>query len=148
SSRHRGNLGDQFMTVIPELLSRLDEKNIQLVLSGDELVVRGKKHLLDTELVSLLREHKQALTALVRSGQYEPGASERSRLPLINLTPAEMERIAAAVPGGAANIQDTYPLAPLQEGILFHHLMSAERDPYLLSTVAAFDTRDRVDAFV
>ncbi|HEX2092066.1 MAG TPA: amino acid adenylation domain-containing protein, partial [Longimicrobiaceae bacterium] len=64
------------------------------------------------------------------------------------LSREELERIAASVPGGAANVQDVYPLAPLQEGILVHHLTAAEGDPYLMSGLFGFDARERLDAWV
>jgi amino acid adenylation domain-containing protein len=69
-------------------------------------------------------------------------------LPLVRLNAAELEIIAGAVPGGAANIQDVYPLAPLQEGILFHHLMASEGDPYLMDMLLAFADRERLDAYL
>ncbi|MBZ9641125.1 non-ribosomal peptide synthetase, partial [Streptomyces sp. PSKA30] len=69
---------------------------------------------------------------------------------LVGLTGEEIDRIVAAVPGGAANIADIYPLAPLQEGILFHSLMESgnARDPYVLPIVLDFDSRARMEAFL
>ncbi|MCA1372779.1 MULTISPECIES: non-ribosomal peptide synthetase [unclassified Bradyrhizobium] len=69
-------------------------------------------------------------------------------LPLITLTQSDIDSIVADVPGGVANIQDVYGLSPLQDGILFHHLLSKEGDPYLLVGRMAFASRDLLDRYL
>jgi amino acid adenylation domain-containing protein len=79
-----------------------------------------------------------------------PAGCERitaQMLPLVELQAEQIERIVRSVPGGAANIQDIYPLAPLQEGILFHHLLQQEQgvDPYVISAVLTVPNEQRLN---
>ncbi|CRM47348.1 non-ribosomal peptide synthetase [Pseudomonas sp. 58 R 3] len=68
-------------------------------------------------------------------------------LPLAQLDPAAIDRIVASVPGGVSNVQDIYALAPLQEGILYHHITAEQGDPYLLQSQLEFDDVERLQAF-
>ncbi|KOR39763.1 hypothetical protein ADT25_21135, partial [Xanthomonas oryzae] len=69
-------------------------------------------------------------------------------LPLVALDQTEIDSIVERVEGGAGNIQDIYPLAPLQHGLLYHHVAAPLDDIYLSSTVIAFDACDKRERFI
>ena len=69
-------------------------------------------------------------------------------LPLVDLEPAEIERLVQAIPGGAPNIQDIYPLAPVQEGILFHHRLHPQADPYALPKLLVLESRGKLQVLL
>jgi amino acid adenylation domain-containing protein len=70
-------------------------------------------------------------------------------LPLVRLEPEHIAHIVQTIPGGAPNIQDIYPLAPLQEGLLFHHLLNPQRgDAYVRPLLLSLPCRKSLDALI
>ena len=65
-------------------------------------------------------------------------------LPLVELSQKDIDTIVKYVPNGVENIQDIYPLAPMQEGIFFHHVMHTESDPYVTPILFKAASRDVV----
>jgi hypothetical protein len=93
------------------------------------------------------------------SGPGHPGIAagatriEPGMLPLVDLQQDQLDQLVQTVPGGAANVQDIYPLTPMQEGILFHHLLSGEHegeqgDTYIMPLLLSAQGRPELDALL
>ncbi|WP_256347444.1 non-ribosomal peptide synthetase [Pseudomonas gingeri] len=77
---------------------------------------------------ALARAYERALTELIehccQGGQLGVTPSD---FPLVNLSAGQLQRL----PVAAGEIEDIYPLSPMQQGILFHHLDEPEGAAYI-----------------
>ncbi|MBI0329292.1 non-ribosomal peptide synthase/polyketide synthase [Burkholderia plantarii] len=130
------------------LAVKLIERMRQAGLSADVRVLFGQPTL--AALASAAVARSRSVEVVVPANRIPAGCAyvTPELLPLVSLTQAQIDRIAASVPGGMRNVQDIYPLAPLQEGILYHHLSAAQGDPYVLQALFSLPDRERVAAFV
>ena len=71
-------------------------------------------------------------------------ASAPDIVQLAGLDQRDIDGIAAGIPGGRANLQDVYPLTPLQEGIVFHHRLATGRDLYVTSALLSVAGGERM----
>ncbi|KAF9556981.1 hypothetical protein EC968_007867 [Mortierella alpina] len=115
---------------------------------GHSMAVRT---LFESPILSVLAQSiDQHINVVVPPNLITPGTTRITpeMLPLIDLDQSDIDRIIGHVPGGTSNIQDIYALSPLQDGILFHHLMAENGDPYVLYTTMAFDSKKLLDRYL
>ncbi|MBI6824246.1 amino acid adenylation domain-containing protein, partial [Pseudomonas syringae] len=136
---HFFELGGHSLLAV-KLIERMRQQNM----SADVRVLFSQP-----TLVALAAAVGGGTEVVVPANPIEPGCRKITpdMLPLVDLNQDAIDRIVTTVPGGAANVQDIYALAPLQEGILYHHLMAAEGDPYLQYVLFGFDSLERVHQF-
>jgi amino acid adenylation domain-containing protein len=137
-------LGGHSLLVV-RLIARLQERGF----AADARAVFGSENL----QVLAAKLAAAAPIALHAPPNAIPGGCERitpAMLPLVELTQAQIDSIAARIPGGMANIQDIYPLAPLQEGFLFHHLLSERErgDTYVVLILLELVDRAQLARFI
>ncbi|CAM3876812.1 Linear gramicidin synthase subunit C [Pseudomonas reidholzensis] len=134
-----------------ELMAALSTRPIRLQREHQDLIVLGDEETLDDTLWEALSRHKPALLEMLatRDGDWLSPAFKITpdMLPLVQLDQGAIDRIVASVPGGAANVQDIYPLAPLQQGMLYEHLSASAGDPYLSQVQLRFASEAHLEAF-
>lgn len=132
--------------LIMQVISRLQQQNMSV--SARQLFTTPTV----AELALIIGGSKQsAMRAFQESPKLIAAGSTAitpDMLTLVDLNEVEIATVISRVPGGAANVQDIYPLAPPQEGILFHHMMNAGGDPYVLPALFRIKELSAVHQFI
>ncbi|HEC74449.1 MAG TPA: amino acid adenylation domain-containing protein, partial [Methylophaga aminisulfidivorans] len=121
----------------------------QLGLHGDTESMYKSRNL--QEMASTLTESSTDVADFVVPENLIPEGCDHitpEMLPLVELTQSELDEIFNKVPGGASNIQDIYRLAPLQEGVLFIHNITEQRDPYVTCNYYEFSNKQSLEYFL
>ncbi|WP_075344662.1 non-ribosomal peptide synthetase [Tenacibaculum agarivorans] len=136
-------LGGHSLLVV-QLISRLQEANFNIAV----------KDVFSNPTISAVSEKLSSTVSMYQVP--ENGIQENtdfitpSMIPLLDFKQEEINHVVANIPGGVSNIQDMYPLSPLQEGIYFHYLMrnKDQGDPYALPHLLSFKDQEKRNAFV
>ncbi|MBQ4850305.1 non-ribosomal peptide synthetase [Pseudoalteromonas sp. MMG012] len=75
------------------------------------------------------------------------GSITVEQLNMVEFTESQLTQLITKIPGGVSNISDIYSLSPLQEGMLFHHIMDKEEDLYLSSFTLQLSNKEVLERF-
>ncbi|MFT5760474.1 MAG: amino acid adenylation domain-containing protein, partial [Alteromonadaceae bacterium] len=143
---------------IKDLFSVLKDRKISINVVDGKLKIRAPRGAIDKDLDKLLKENrKELLSELQNRSKKNTETKEKNNqtikitpelLTMVNLDQIQIDNLVKQVPGGAVNVQDIYPLGPLQEGLLFHHILQKKGDAYLTVASLAFDSEKGLKSFV
>ncbi|WNJ96979.1 amino acid adenylation domain-containing protein [Vibrio ruber] len=136
-------LGGQSLLAV-QMIERLRQRGYQMVIR--DLFARPTLAALAETLVALNPAQQHEIPPNLIPADCQHITPEM--LPLVTLNQSEIDLISETVAGGAGNIQDIYPLAPLQEGILFHHLLAEQGDPYITRFIQGFSSETEIEIFI
>ena len=130
--------------LIVRLISQIE--NIGYLIDIQDVFSAPSIALLTSQLKEVNSLYKVPDNGIIEDCEY----IKPSMLPLIDLDQEELEMIMNQIPGNGKNIQDIYPLSPLQEGIYFHHLMSNQTggDPFVSPNLYRFSSLDKRSRFI
>ncbi|MDX6851570.1 condensation domain-containing protein, partial [Gilvimarinus sp. SDUM040013] len=88
------------------------------------------------EKIHLVREDKDCFISPVNLIEESLVGLTPDVISLVALSQSDVDELKSQLICEESNIQDVYPLGPLQEGMLYHNLLlGRESDPYILSTL-------------
>ncbi|MBP2328530.1 amino acid adenylation domain-containing protein/non-ribosomal peptide synthase protein (TIGR01720 family) [Kibdelosporangium banguiense] len=125
--------------------------NVEAAISGGQLrvhwVYSTHRHREDT-VRRISERYLHHLTELIEHCAAGACGATPSDFPLAGLDQPALDRMLAMLPDSARDVEDVYPLSPLQSGMLFHVLRATDPADYLVQKVYAITGALDVDAFV